>query len=489
MSTERVSSPGLPAWPSPPTKRSAAPSRRFRWVARGALPISLLTVAGVVALLSEGLEPRGRLAFFAFAAATVLWSTTSINAAFVGMSAVVFLVVTGAAPQEALLGTLAADVIWLLIGAYVIAAALKSTGVADRLVRMCLGRARTVAGAFWLLTLALVPLSFVVPSTSGRAAMLLPMFHRSASAVADRRVLRAMALLIPVVVLTSTSTSLIAATSHLIVNELLEQQGARTFSFGAWALYGAPFGIVASLLACGVVLRWVVGPRRMAQPFAFPRRQPLPFGGPQIMVSVVTLSMVALWLLQPLHGLGPAIVAVGGALVLTFPGVGPVRWKEGLRAVSWNLVLFMGSALVLARLLLETGVAEWLVQGLLHASPVGGGASKVAALLSVSLVALTAHLYMPSHSARAAVLMPPLFVVVAPLGLDVTAVAFIATMGSNYCLTFPVSSKALQMYQEVEPHGLDPAELLRVGAILLPLHLMLIVLFYFGYWSWTGLAL
>jgi predicted histidine transporter YuiF (NhaC family) len=140
-------------------------------------------------------------------------------------------------------------------------------------------------------------------------------------------------------------------------------------------------------------------------------------------------------------------------------------------------------------LLLESGVATWLVRGLLDASPMQSAASEVLVITSVSLVALTAHLYMPSHSARAAVLMPPLFALITPFGLDVTAVAFIATMGSNYCLTFPVSSKALQMYQEVEPQGFEASDLLRIGAVLLPLHLLLLGAFYFGYWRWVGLAL
>jgi hypothetical protein len=101
----------------------------------------------------------------------------------------------------------------------------------------------------------------------------------------------------------------------------------------------------------------------------------------------------------------------------------------------------------------------------------------VSFVITVALVALTSHLYMPSHSARAAVLVPPLLVLASPLRLEAAALAFLVTMGCNYCLTFPVSSKALQLYHDVEPGGFESTDLLRIGAVLLPLHFLLIIAF------------
>jgi hypothetical protein len=59
----------------------------------------------------------------------------------------------------------------------------------------------------------------------------------------------------------------------------------------------------------------------------------------------------------------------------------------------------------------------------------------------------------------------------------------------DYCLTFPVSSKALLMFQELEGETYKPADLLRLSSVLLLVHLGLMVVFYFGYWRWIGLQL
>jgi hypothetical protein len=59
----------------------------------------------------------------------------------------------------------------------------------------------------------------------------------------------------------------------------------------------------------------------------------------------------------------------------------------------------------------------------------------------------------------------------------------------DYCLTFPVSSKALLMFQELDGETWHPKDLLRLSAALIPVHVLLMVLFYFGYWRWIGLSL
>ena len=59
----------------------------------------------------------------------------------------------------------------------------------------------------------------------------------------------------------------------------------------------------------------------------------------------------------------------------------------------------------------------------------------------------------------------------------------------DYCLTFPVSSKALLMFYELETETYQPSDLLKLSAVLLIIHLLLIIAFYYGYWRWIGLAL
>jgi anion transporter len=471
--------------PDPP--RSGA--RSWRWTLTAVPVLVLLAALGTAVWIPATLADEARLALFGFGAAVVFWSLTGVNAAYVALGAVLLLVLGGALEQEELFESLESDVIWLMIGAFVLGAAVQETGLAGRLTGLVARRARSVGGMMWLVTLLLLPSAFLIPSTSGRAAIAMPVFRSLADAAVDRQVTRALALLIPTVILTSTIASLTGAGSHLIANDLLDEVADVELSFVDWLLYGAPFGVAASLLSGWVIGRLFLDRERRRRPLDLtpPARRPLS-RSERTTIAVILVS-VALWSSEPLHGLEIATVSVLAAFVLTLPGVGVIAWKDGLKAVSWNLVLFVGCALVLGEALIETGAAEWLIDSAFRASGLSKGGSAAFLVLSLALVTLTSHLYMTSHAARAAALIPPLLYLGGALGLQPAAVMFIATVGMDYCLTFPVSSKALLLFQEAERETWAPADLLRLSAVLLPVHAVLMLIFYFLWWQPLGLGL
>lgn len=494
-----ASTPGTGLWervdarrgdPAVAKEEPPAGRRRFRWVVDAMLPLALAVVAGVAVLLPATLPGEARVALFGFALATILWSTTKLNAAYVALGAVMLTIIAGGSPQEQLYDALASDVIWLMIGAFVLGGAMRQTGLAGRLTSLVVNRARSVGGVFWLMTAVLIPLSFVIPSTSGRAAVMMPVFRGVSEAVEDRKVTRALALLIPTVILVSTITTLIGAGSHLIANDLLAQIADRRISFARWALWGVPFGVAASAAACWVIMRMFLNKERRGMPLDMrDGSERGAFSGAERGTLLVLVAMVGLWLTEGLHGFEIATVTMIGALVLTLPGIGVMKWKDGLGSVSWNLIIFVGAALALGRALIDSGAAEWIIQNLFAASGVRNAESVLLILLIIAFVSLTSHVYMTSHAARAVALVPPVLYLANSLNLDPMAVLFISTAGMDYCQTFPVSSKALLMFQEGGMETFEPADLLRLSAVLLPVHVVLIVIFYFGYWQWVGLSL
>lgn len=116
-------------------------ARKFRWIVDAVLPLALTTVAAIAVLLPGSLPNSARLALFAFALAVILWSTTSINAAYVALAAMMLLILSGGSTQEQLYQALASDVIWLMIGAFILGGAVQQTGLASRLTGLVVARA------------------------------------------------------------------------------------------------------------------------------------------------------------------------------------------------------------------------------------------------------------------------------------------------------------------------------------------------------------
>ncbi len=454
------------------------------------IPITLILISGIGVLVPSTLSTQGRLAIFAFLLAAILWSTTSINTAYVALGSVIFLVFTGGISQEQLYGAFASHVVWLMIGAFVLGGAVQKTGLAKRLTEIVVARANTVGSLFWLLTTVLIPLSFLIPSTSGRAAVTVPIFRSIAIATDDKRITRALALLMPTIILVSTIISFVGAGSHLVANDLLLQITGQQISFGQWMLYGLPFGVIASYISCWVIMRLFLNKRRLHQKLEVQQTSQQPLTSLEIKTLVIVLLTVILWLTQSFHGLEIATVSIFGAMLLTMPNFGVIKWKDGINSVSWNLIIFVGAALVLGRSLISSGAAEWIIGHIFALTDITTTKSHLVIFLLLTIISLTSHFYITSHTARAAVLVPPLLYLATSLSLSPIAVLFLSTLGMDYCLTFPVSSKALLIYQEMGGEATyKPSDLLRLSAVLIVVHFALMILFYYTYWNWIGLSL
>ncbi|HEY4549472.1 MAG TPA: hypothetical protein VIG98_04265 [Bacillus sp. (in: firmicutes)] len=117
------------------------------------------------------------------------------------------------------------------------------------------------------------------------------------------------------------------------------------------------------------------------------------------------------------------------------------------------------------------------------------GAPEWLIVLMILLVTVTSHLYIASHTTRAIVFIPGLLLFSETIGVNPSTVVFLSLIGMNYCVTVPVSSKALLLFYEEGEILYDASNLLKISAILMPLYILVIMLFYFSYWQWTGMHL
>ncbi|MFS0517389.1 SLC13 family permease [Nostoc sp. UIC 10607] len=463
--------------------------RSNRWQIKSLLALFLTSLSGVAVFLPNGLSTQGRVTIFVFLLAVILWSTTSINAGYIALSSALLLLLTGGISQEQFFESLGSDVVWLMIGAFVLGGAVKQTGLAARLTQVVAAKAHNVNSLFWLLTTVLIPISFLIPSTSGRAAVTHPVFRSLTNAIEDSRIRQALALLMPTIILVSTIVSLTGAGSHLIAKDLLQEISGKDISFSQWLLYGLPFGVAASYASCWVIMRMFLDKKRCQQKLDVKCLQSEPLSVPERKTLLIIFLMLAFWLTEKWHGLEIATVTIIGAMILTAPKFGVIKWKDAVKAVSWNLIIFVAATLVLGRALISSGASGWIINNIFDLSDINSTKPHFLILLLLAIISLTSHIYMTSHTARAAALVPPLLYLASSLNINPVAVLFLSTLGMDYCLTFPVSSKALMVYQEAEEQGFKPTDLLRLSSVMIVVHLALIVLFYYTWWRWVGLSL
>lgn len=433
----------------------------------------LVVLAAGIALLAsfpQDLSAQGRLALAVSGLAILGWVGTRIPESLVALTAVLALVLAGVLTESQLFSALGSELIWLLLAAFLIAAVAKDAGLTQRLVAPLLARGMRFLPLFLALTLAIAATAFVLPSTSGRAALLLPVFTAIAGALPDPRLNRALALLFPTVILLSAGASLIGAGAHLLAAQAIVGATGIRLGYLDWAMLGLPFSALASLIGALLIL-WLFVPRadwltplpRIALPAPTARQRRR-----QARIGLVILLIVGLWLTAGWHGIGMALVALIGALILLTPPFTEKKPKEIFRAVDTELLLYMTATVLIAQAMTATGTDTWLARYALAALPAAWSGSLPVVATLCAVTAVLAHLAITSRSARAAVLIPALALPLAGLGHDPALMILIAVMGTGFCQSMMASAKPVAIFGKAEGAGFERRDLMRLALPLAP---------------------
>jgi|GEM_PF-497464 len=429
------------------------------------------------------------------------WIFTDINDTYIALAAALVFTLTGIDEPDEFFEALGDSTIWLLLAAFIIAAAVTASGLARRLTLAVAKRARSVSHLFYMLTAVLLLTAFIIPATSGRAALMVPIFAALSAAIGNKRVTRALALLFPTIILLSAVASLIGAGAHLVTVEILQRMGGEQIGFGEWLMLGLPFAIVSCFASTAVILFVFLNRDERRQRLQLTAEQlasnadeapainQVALGRKEWTTIAIVVVLVVLWSTEALHGINNTIVAILGALAVTAPGIGIVSFKDGIKSVNWTMLLFMAATLELGEALIESGAAEWLVARLFTVLQGPVATSSLMVISVVTIVSLLSHLLITSRTARSSVLVPLVVLLGVSLGYNPTTLAFLSTAAAGFCLTLPVSAKPLAMFNQLKEPTYEPRDLLRLSGFLMPLHFGLLLAFAFGVWPVLGLTL
>ena len=139
------------------------------------LPLALVVFAAIYTMPTPvGLSYAGKMALGVFLTALILWITESLPNYAVSLLVIVALPLTGAWTEKQAMGVLGYEVIWLTFAAFIIASGMEKSGLAKRMALYLITKfGKSVNSVLILLIVINFLISFVVPSTTARAAMML----------------------------------------------------------------------------------------------------------------------------------------------------------------------------------------------------------------------------------------------------------------------------------------------------------------------------
>jgi anion transporter len=206
--------------------------------------------------LPEGLTPQGQKAFALFCALITLWATEPIPLPIISLLMIPASMFMGLIKIQPALNEFSASSIYLIGGAIIMAVGMSKTGLAERIVFMLMSKIGHSTQRITLgVTLANIILAFMVPSTSARTAILLPMslelieIFRKATGNAGRSNFGVSLLLILTMTNATISAGILTATiPNPLTAEFILKATGTALTYQDWFIYGFPPALLMTLL-------------------------------------------------------------------------------------------------------------------------------------------------------------------------------------------------------------------------------------------------
>ncbi|WP_305074593.1 SLC13 family permease [Propionivibrio sp.] len=314
-----------------------------------------------------------------------LWSTGALPPFLTSLIFFGLVLIFGLARPDLVFSGFGSAAVWLIVSGFIIGAAITTSGLGQRMASvlaplLAASYPRMIAG----LTLASAALGFVMPSSVGRAVVLVPVgmaladrmgFGKGSNGRIGIAATLAMACNMP------SFAILPANIPNMILAGAGETLHGASFGYTEYLLLHFPIlGILKSALMVGLVL--MMFPARIhPQEAIVGKSTPTPAAGEdkpadagaQRRVAFILLATLALWMTDKLHGINPAWIGIATAVILLMPRIGVVAPKSFNTSVDFGMVLFVAAALGLGALVNASGLGQVVGQVLEKVLPLSPG--------------------------------------------------------------------------------------------------------------------
>ena len=260
---------------------------------------------------------------------------------------------------------------WLVFAGLVIGVAVKKTGLGQRLASVLGGPAvRFLCQAAGRYGSHRVVSCLYHAAAMGRVLLLVPI----AMALAEHFEFRAgsngrRGLILAAILGTYIPAFAIlpANVPNMVLAGMAEHQLDIHLLFFDYLLHNLPIlGLVKTCCVVMVVAR--IYPDKIRPACEAPPEASGSMNRPELILAVILFCLILLWMTDAFHHISPAWVGLGGAVLLLFPGVGPVEPKDFL-TLNFASLFFVAGIIGLGSLIRHSGLSDLVGHHLISLLP------------------------------------------------------------------------------------------------------------------------
>jgi sodium-dependent dicarboxylate transporter 2/3/5 len=434
-----------------------------------------------------GLSPQGWSAVCIFGLCGLLWATSALPLAVTSLLAMALVPMLNILDARETYAYFGSKVVFFILGAFMLAAALIATGLSQRFATLFVRRFGGTPRRLIMAVFALCAAASTVMSGHAVAVMVFPIVRDIDRALNLQRSTSMMGrglyfALMWGCVIGGSLTVLGGGRAPLAIG-ILEEASSERFSIGflEYIHYSWPMVLILAV-AAGAFLRTRFVPEiqstKVAQAELERRLHSMGKITPkEIVVGLVVVITIVLWALAgDSHGLANIAICSIAALF----AVGALDWEAIQSHVNWGIVVMYGGAICLGGVMEQTGAAAWLMEQLLADSATSAGVT----MLGFAVVAAILTEFM-SNSAVVAMLLPPALSFAGAQDIDLRAMTMAVVLPSNFAFMFPISTPVTGIAWSAG--FFTPKMVARAGLLLHLIAWSAMALLIFVYWPAIGL--
>jgi len=353
-----------------------------------------------------GLRASGHAALSLLVFAVTMWATEAVPLAVTSLIILFAQPLIGVESFENAVIGFANPILFLMIGGFIMAEALRKSGLAQRFTYYLLGRLGTSPERGLFVSIFSTGLLSAWIENVVAFAMLLPIIKEIVDIMGCSEPERGKSNYAKAMILGASFGSLAGGFGTEIGTAPNLMAAAYTsIPFLNWMIFGLPLSIAMLLVTWFLLMRIfpsevralengdaLIG-ERIRMMGSMSRDEKLSAG--------ILLFAILLWVTAGFTGINSYSVSLIAAVMFIFAGV--ITWKDAQKNIDWGLVVFFGGALSLGSALLKTGAAAWIIDKLV--GMLGSDPSTVIVMLVLMAVAVIITQVM-SNIALSAILVP-----------------------------------------------------------------------------------
>ncbi|MFR3727463.1 SLC13 family permease [Lacrimispora sp.] len=442
----------------------------------------------IVALLLplHGLAWEGQV-FLGLTLMTVVWWATQVaQSGYVGGFYIVSLCLLKLADTKVIFASWTGSTLWLVIGAYMIATAVKRSGLGERISYMYILRFvkswKSIIIGIFVLTLIL---SLLIPNPWSRAFLIMSVMSviiKAAGMPKEDAVKVGFT-----VFAASVPVSLIFMTGDSIINPLVISYSTESINFVRWFVIMGPPAIFLSIMNILLILILFKPTKEINMNFEEVKKAQSDLGKmseKEIRTMIWILIAIVLWITNGITGLDIGWVTLAVAMCLSLPVIGNVLTAKEWGEVPVHVLVFLTAAMAIGKVGAETGLNNWLAVTLLPGELPG---NIFILAIFIAIIAIVIHMFIGSVIAAMGVAVPAVLVCTNALGINPFVIAAIIYLAVYTHYVMPFHHLNILVGQGEENGMYTQKEALKMGIPLL-VPVLLTVIFGVLWFSVLGLV-